>query len=96
MTKAEKAYCARVVALGCAVCRREGLGDTPALIHHQRAGIGRMRAPHSEIIPLCEYHHTHPDAGIHGLGTKRFPEVYGYSEADLVAETKELARWSGV
>lgn len=95
MNKAERAYADRVAELGCLVCKRLGYGWTPALVHHQRAGMGKMRAPHSEIIPLCEVHHTHPDHGIHGLGTKRFPVVYGFTEQELVAETKELAGYVG-
>jgi hypothetical protein len=92
MTKAEKAYCARVVALGCAICRRLGLGETPCEIHHMRAGQGKMRAPHSMAIGLCPEHHR-GKTGIHGLGTKCFPVVYGVTEAELVEQTKVEAGW---
>lgn len=81
-------YLGRVAALGCAICRRLGYGPTPAQIHHQRAGKGKAeRAPDDEVVPLCEPHHLGP-TGIHGLGTKAFPRVYGVTEAELVEQTR--------
>lgn len=92
-TSAERAYLGRVASLGCALCRRLGLGATPAQVHHRRTGTGAAkRAPHSETAPLCEFHHTSA-AGIHGLGRKAFEREYGVTELELIAETKRLAGW---
>ena len=88
--KAERTYLDRVAALGCACCRRLGLGATPAEIHHPRKGTGMgQRASHRDAIPLCPEHHR-GNSGIHGLGVKRFAVVYGFDEAELVAETQTL------
>lgn len=88
-TIAERDYLDRVAALGCAVCRRLGYGETPAEIHHQRTGTGgARRASHKDTCPLCPEHHRGP-TGIHGLGTKGFARVYGFTELDLVRETQE-------
>lgn len=52
------------------LCRRLGLGETPATIHHIRAGQGMsQRASHFETVPLCREHHQ-GDEGVHGLGRK--------------------------
>lgn len=88
--KAERTYLSRVAELGCACCRRLGLGATPAEIHHPRKGTGMaQRAAHRDAIPLCPEHHR-GNTGIHGLGVKRFAVVYGFDEIDLVAETQAL------
>lgn len=90
MNAADRAYLSRVAALGCAICRLLGLGATPAQVHHRRTGTGAgRRAPHSETVPLCEFHHTGA-AGIHGLGRKAFEREYGVSEGELVAQTQRL------
>src|ERR1700730_8967654 len=85
----ELEYMGRVARLGCAICRRMGFEDSPAEVHHKRAGQGRMRASHYETIPLC-YEHHRGNTGIHQLGTKRFVVVYGVTEAELVTETQRL------
>lgn len=88
--KAERTYLDRVAALGCACCRRLGLGATPAEIHHPRKGAGMgQRAAHRDAIPLCPEHHR-GNTGIHGLGVKRFAVVYGFDEAELTRETQAL------
>lgn len=88
-TKDERAYLGRVAGLGCCICRRLGWGDSPAEVHHQRSGVGRMRASYSRTMPLCPEHHR-GNTGIHGLGTKRFVVVYGVTEDELVEETQRL------
>ena len=90
MTKAEKQHMDRVARLGCAVCHRLGLGETPAELHHPRKGAGMgQRAKHMDVIPLCPTHHRSSDLGLHGLGTKGFAAHYGFDEADLLADTRE-------
>ncbi|WP_316150077.1 Ref family recombination enhancement nuclease [Cupriavidus sp. BIC8F] len=90
--KAERTYLDHVAALGCACCRRLGLGATPAEIHHPRKGTGMgQRAAHRDAIPLCPEHHR-GNTGIHGMGVKAFAAAYGFDEADLVAETQALLK----
>jgi Recombination enhancement, RecA-dependent nuclease len=88
-TRAEREYMGRVAALGCAVCRRLGLGETPAVVHHQRTGTGAMRAPHYYTAPLCPPHHQFSGYGLHDMGRPQFEEMYGFSEVDLVQETRQ-------
>ena len=90
-TAAERRYMGRVAGLGCAVCRRLGLGETPALIHHPRAGIGKgMKCSNYDTIPLCLEHHV-GETGVHTLGLKGlFFEMYGFTEQDLQIDTKQL------
>ena len=88
MTKREKAYLDRVAYLGCVVCRNQGYGDTPAQIHHIRAGQGMsQRASNYLVIPLCPQHHTDGGKGvaIHA-GQQSFEAIYG-SELELLAQT---------
>ena len=91
VNKADRKRLNRVAELGCIICRRLGFPGTPALIHHPRAGMGiSQRAPHSEAIALCHAHHVGPES-VHMLGAKgKFEATFGFSEADLVAETKQL------
>jgi len=42
-----------------------------------------------EVIPLCPEHHR-GKTGFHGLGTKGFPERYGYDEDDLLDDVQKL------
>ncbi len=93
-TTDERAYMGRVAALGCAVCRRLGLGPTAALVHHQRTGQGKMRASHYRTCPLCPPHHQFSGFGVHDMGRPQFERMYGFSEVDLVEETRFiLARY---
>ncbi|QFY42979.1 hypothetical protein F6R98_10425 [Candidatus Methylospira mobilis] len=87
-TAAEKRYMAQVAALGCAICRRLGLGVTPAQVHHPRADAGMgQRASDFDTIPLCPYHHT-GDGGFHALGPVRFAAEYGVTERELTEQTR--------
>jgi hypothetical protein len=88
MTREEKKYLSRVADLGCAICRRLGHEDTPAMVHHQRTGVGKaQRAAHTNTIPLCHFHHQ-GQGGIHHLGLRAWERKFGITEVDLVAETK--------
>ena len=89
-TIAERKHMGRVAALGCAVCRRLGHPDTPAEIHHRRAGRGLSnRASNMEVIPLCPEHHRGA-TGLHGLGTRGFVKHWGYDEDDLLEDVSKL------
>lgn len=87
-TKAESVYLDAVAALGCAVCRRLGYGATPAIVHHQRTGTGMMRATHYRTCPLCPPHHQSSGYGVHDMGREEFAKMYGFTEVDLIEETR--------
>jgi len=89
-TKDEKKHMSRVADLGCIVCRRMGYLNSPAEIHHKRAGTGAgKRSSHLNVIPLCPEHHR-GDTGLHGLGSKGFVKHYGYDEDDMLKEVALL------
>jgi len=91
MTNSERDHLARVAALGCIICRWLGFGESPAQVHHVRAGQGMaQRAGHYCAIPLCEPHHT----GTHGVhGDKQCLLQLRCSEMDLLDMTlAELAK----
>lgn len=47
-----------VAGLGCLCCLLDGLGATPASLHHPRAGKGLSeRGSDMDVIPLCSAHH---------------------------------------
>ncbi len=79
-----------VAKLGCAVCRRMGYEGTPAELHHPRVGVGMgQRSGHMNVLPLCVPHHRGKE-GVHGLGTKGFPKHWGFTEQDLLDDTRRL------
>lgn len=91
----DKEHMACVSALGCIACRNEGLGETPAGIHHIRDGYGRgQRAPDTETIPLCGIHHQTGDGkagsgfqiGYH-FNSQEFERRYG-TERELLAQVR--------
>ena len=87
-TASESRYLGAVAALGCAVCRRLGYGPSSAIVHHQRTGTGAMRASHYRTCPLCPPHHQHSGHGVHDMGREQFAQRYGFSEVELVEETR--------
>jgi hypothetical protein len=83
-----KAWKNKVAALGCILCRHQGLGETPATLHHVREGQGMsQRASDWLVIPLCKEHHQ-GKSGIHG---GQFYQLYRLDEMDLLAWTLEEA-----
>lgn len=89
VNKSEKKWMSAVAELGCLVCKRLGHDGTPAELHHLRAGQGWGRSSNFHVIPLCQTHHR-GDTGVHGLGTKRFPKHYGFTEQDLLDEVYKI------
>lgn len=88
--KAEREHMARVAALGCIVCRNEGLPDAPAEIHHVRTGKGLgQRSSHFEVIPLCFHHHS--AQGIDGFhkAPMTWQAKHG-TELELLEQVREL------
>ncbi|MBJ8956164.1 Ref family recombination enhancement nuclease [Citrobacter braakii] len=91
-TKAEKLHLSRVAELRCIVCRNEGLGETPAEIHHCSSGTGMsVRADNFHVIPLC---HTHHRTGGHGVaihaGRQSWENKFGTETELLVQVLYEL------
>jgi hypothetical protein len=85
-------YLDKVASLGCIVCLNEGLGQTPAAIHHIRTGYGvSQRAPDSETIPLCPTHHQDPANGelAYHATPQQFQDRYG-TELELLEQVKEI------
>ena len=89
-SKAESDYLGQVADLGCSLCRHLGFGDSPAIVHHQRTGTGKMRASHYKTCPLCPHHHQSSGDGVHDMGREQFAEKYGISEVQLVDQTRAI------
>jgi hypothetical protein len=90
MTQDEKKHLSAVAGLGCIICRRMGHQDSPAEVHHIRAGTGKgQRSSHFDTLPLCPPHHR-GNEGVHGLGTKGFVKRYGVTEHELLEEVLKL------
>lgn len=93
MTNAERDHKSQLASLGCMVCRRLfGITDSPVTLHHQRGGSGGWgKGDYLTLIPLCHEHHQ-GDTGVHGLGTKAFARVYGFTEADLLEDALRILK----
>ena len=90
-TAAEKRHLSRVVELGCALCRHMGYENPSAEIHHPRTGVGAGRkAPHSDAIPMCPFHHRLGNESLHAMGRKAFERHHGVTEVELLAQTRAL------
>jgi hypothetical protein len=50
-----------------------------------------LRSSDWDVIPLCPEHHR-GKTGVHGLGTRGFLRHHGFSEADLLADVRELIK----
>jgi hypothetical protein len=79
----------RVARVPCVLCKRLGLGDTPAQVHHMKLGTGASdRAADVLTIALCPEHHL-GKTGVHALKEKGLRLRYNCSEIDLLADTLE-------
>lgn len=88
MSLAAKRHLSRVAALGCVICRRLGMSDTPAEIHHPRFAAGMaQRASDWLAIPLCADCHR----GTHGIhGDRGILRRIKADEPALLADVIEL------
>ena len=84
MTRAQR-HMQRVASIGCILCRKLGLGETPAEVHHCFDSAARSDFL---VIPLDPEHHRGP-TGFHGLGEREFNRRYKTTEAELLAMTLE-------
>ncbi len=84
----ERAYMARVAALGCYLCRYLGRGESLAHVHHVgNDGMG-LRGSHFLTVPVCPRHHDNSSIdGIHGQ--RRAWKLAGVTELDALADTIE-------
>jgi hypothetical protein len=90
-TAAGRRHMGRVAGSCCILCRHLRLADdSPAEVHHVRAGSGKMRASDFDTIALCPPHHRIGPDAFHVLGTKAFARRYGVTEADLLVATNQL------
>ena len=94
--KRERAWMRAVVDLGCIVCILEGLGHTPAVVHHI-LGKGGRRLGHLESIPLCHGHHASGECTDRCVSRhpwkNRFYKRYG-TEIFLLSKTRGLIGWT--
>ena len=85
MTRAERVWIDAILQLGCIVCMRERLGQSPAEVHHMLRGGRRLGHMHS--IPLCYQHHRsgRDDAEVTSRdhNQRRFEARYGAENALL-------------
>lgn len=89
MTLDERRHKARLVELGCVLCRRLfGINDSPPVLHHYRGG-GWGKGGYLTLMPLCPPHHDGKE-GVHGLGTKAFDRHYGFTQRDLLEDALRL------
>lgn len=85
VSASDQRYMARVRGLGCICCLAcYGIADTPAIVHHLRTGQGKMKAAHTNTIPLCPTHHQHSGVGVHDMGRPQFAALHGKSEVELL------------
>ena len=85
MTKSQRQHYDKIARLGCSLCRFVlKIEDSPTEIHHLRRAGRRKDAP---VIGLCPIHHRGSNTGVHGLGRKRFEELYQTTEEELLSMT---------
>lgn len=88
MDRIEREWVGRIMRLSCAACYHRGINTPADEYHHIREGAGAgRRGPHMCGIPLCRPHHQGTQEGIHGVGTRRFADLLGVDEIDLLGET---------
>lgn len=85
-TKVEREWMNRITDYGCIACRKDGIHDSPASVHHIVQGNRRMG--HLFTLPLCYAHHQ--GGGLGGVPSVHqakatFTKRYG-SELELLAE----------
>lgn len=95
MTPAER-HKDKVARAGCVICRKLGLGITPAQIHHIAEGSGKRSD--FAVAGLCPEHHT-GGAGFHKMGTEAFCKLYrihGETEWGLMTLVNEYLARDGI
>lgn len=87
----DKEYLKLAAQIPCIVCKNEGLGQTPASLHHPRIHTGlALKANDRDVIALCHTHHqgkAHGEVGYHH-SPEEFENRYGKQE-ELLEQMKE-------
>ena len=93
-TKAEREWMDWIVSLGCIACRKDGITDSPASVHHLVQGNRRLG--HMFTLPLCPPHHQGDGREVPSVhfSKRTFVARYG-TELDLLAETWAEAMETG-
>ena len=81
---------ARVADLGCIVCKNEGMGKSPATLHHYRP-MG-AKTDNMKVIPLCPPHHLQqhgPDA--YHSAPRTWETRFGTQE-ELLEQVREMLK----
>ena len=86
-TKTEREWMDWIAALGCIACRKDGIHDSPASVHHITSGFRRVG--HLATIGLCEPHHKSDGRQVPSIHFQKrtFAARYG-SELELLARLK--------
>lgn len=91
MKKADKKHLQAVSELGCIVCRQNGYLDTPAEIHHIRAGQGcAQRSNNFQVLPLCHIHHRTGGWGVALHAGQKTWEATNGTELELLDKVRRL------
>ncbi len=89
MSAKGKRWMGKVAKIPCVLCAYQGLGESPAQVHHLKMGTGASdRASDMLVIALCYEHHLGA-SGVHMLKEKGLRLRYNLSELDLLAMTLE-------
>ncbi|TKV21909.1 hypothetical protein FDX01_06260 [Citrobacter sp. wls613] len=80
-TKAEQRHLDRVVALGCIVCRNEGLGESPAVIHDDDV----------DFVEQCVLQAFDVNDPVYIIGVSYYTTRKKIS--DLTRDLQEIAPW---
>ena len=88
----ERRHMGRVAALGCILCRRLGIVDTPAEVHHIKAETGGCDQQSDFLtLPLCPRHHrVEYPTSVHFLKKRGIQMRYKCDEWDLLADVLKL------
>ena len=88
-TLKEQKHMEKVASIGCIACRKLGIYDSPAEIHHIRnkTGMGK-RSNHYLTIPLCAHHHRNSNESYHH-SPKKFENRFG-SQLKLLQEVLDI------
>lgn len=88
----------RIALMPCLACEMDGIGDTPAELHHPLTP-GKRRIHVNCVVPLCPTHHRAGQAsgmyvGRHN-GAREFAKRYG-TDAELWARVRGRLEQVGI
>ena len=89
-TALDKRHFAKVVSLGCIVCKNMDYDDTPCEIHHIYNGALGKKAGNDKVIPLCPIHHRTGGHMIAVHSGREIWEIIFGTEKELLEQVKGL------